>query len=54
VTLDTPAEIHARAAQIQQVAVSSNYMPLGNQTNMTKDERDLLGRWIRAGAKIGP
>jgi uncharacterized membrane protein len=54
VTLDTPTEIRARAAQIEQLAVSSTAMPLGNATKMTQAERDLLGRWIRAGAKIGP
>ena len=51
VTLDTPAQIAARASQIRQVAVSSTFMPLGNATKMTQQERDLLGRWIAAGAK---
>jgi uncharacterized membrane protein len=27
-------------------------MPLGNATGMTAAERDALGAWIRAGAKI--
>jgi uncharacterized membrane protein len=54
VTFDTPMEIHARAAQIQQLAVSSTYMPLGNQTNMTQTERKELGQWISGGAKIQP
>ncbi len=51
---DTPQEIRLRAAEIEQLAVSSTVMPLGNATKMTQAERDLLGRWIRAGAKIGP
>jgi uncharacterized membrane protein len=54
VALDTPAEVRAQAARIEQLAVSSTAMPLGNATKMTKAERDLLGQWIRAGAKIGP
>jgi uncharacterized membrane protein len=29
-------------------------MPLGNATHMTQAERDLLGQWIQAGAKIQP
>jgi uncharacterized membrane protein len=51
---DTPQEIRLRTAEIEQLAVSSTVMPLGNATKMTQAERDLLGRWIRAGAKIGP
>jgi len=27
-------------------------MPLGNLTNMTKDERAQIGSWISEGAKI--
>jgi uncharacterized membrane protein len=52
VAFDTPAEIRARAAQIEQLAVSSTAMPLGNVTKMTQAERDLLGRWIAQGAAI--
>jgi uncharacterized membrane protein len=54
VALDTPAEIAARAAEIGRVAVSSRFMPLGNATRMTQEERDLLGRWIAQGARIEP
>jgi uncharacterized membrane protein len=54
VALDTPAEIKARAGQIEQLAVSSTSMPLGNATRMTQAERDLLGQWIAQGARIGP
>lgn len=50
---DTPEQIVAQAAKIKQVAVDSEYMPLGNLTGMTKEERELLGRWIEQGAK-GP
>jgi len=50
VTFDTAAEIHDRAAQIEQLAVKSTAMPLGNATKMTPDERKLLGDWVADGA----
>jgi uncharacterized membrane protein len=53
VAFDTPTEIRTRAAEIEQLAVSSTAMPLGNVTKMTRAERDRLGRWIAQGAK-GP
>jgi uncharacterized membrane protein len=52
VVLDTPQQIHRLAAQIQAVAVASTFMPLGNATHMTQEERDLLGQWIAQGARI--
>jgi uncharacterized membrane protein len=52
IELDTPAEIKAQATLIEQQAVLTKAMPLGNATKMTQSERDLLGRWIRQGAKI--
>src|SRR5262249_2912208 len=52
VVLDTPAQIHALAAQIKAVAVDSTVMPLGNATKITQIERDLLGQWIDQGARI--
>jgi uncharacterized membrane protein len=52
IKLDTPAEIKAQASAIEQQAVQTRAMPLGNVTGMTKAERDLLGRWIAQGARI--
>jgi uncharacterized membrane protein len=52
IAFDTPEQIEAQAARIEQVAVSTKTMPLGNVTGMTQAERDLLGAWIRQGAKI--
>jgi uncharacterized membrane protein len=52
VVLDTPEQIHALAAQIKAVAVDSTFMPLGNATHMTQQERDVLGRWLAQGARI--
>ena len=48
---DTPKQIHAQARLIEQVAVRTSVMPLGNQTGMTQAERDTLGAWIQQGAK---
>jgi uncharacterized membrane protein len=52
IKFDTAAEIKAQAPLIEQQAVTTRAMPLGNVTHMTQAERDLLGRWIRQGAKI--
>jgi uncharacterized membrane protein len=51
IVFDTPKQIAAQASLIEQVAVSTKVMPLGNQTGMTQAERDTLGDWIRQGAK---
>jgi uncharacterized membrane protein len=48
---DTPSEISAQARLIQQVAVRTKVMPLGNVTGMTQAERDTLGAWIDQGAR---
>jgi uncharacterized membrane protein len=52
VVLDTPAQIKARSAAIEEQAVETKAMPLGNVTEMTEEERALLGRWIDQGAAI--
>ena len=51
VRLETPEQIAAQAAAIERVAVLTRVMPLGNSTEMTDAERELLGRWIRQGAE---
>jgi uncharacterized membrane protein len=50
VIFDRPEQIVARAQQINQQAVVTRNMPLSNLTNITQDERDLLGAWVQAGA----
>jgi uncharacterized membrane protein len=50
VVLDTPAQIKARSDAIEEQAVETKAMPLGNVTGMTDEERRLLGRWINQGA----
>lgn len=54
VTFDSPESIKAFAPRIKARAVLTAGMPLGNKTGMTEDERELLGRWIDAGALTTP
>jgi uncharacterized membrane protein len=51
IAFDTPEEIQSRAGQIEEQAVRTRAMPLGNATGMTEEERELLGRWIDQGAE---
>jgi uncharacterized membrane protein len=46
IRLDTPAEIMRNASLIEEFAVDSTAMPLGNATHMTQAERDTLARWL--------
>jgi uncharacterized membrane protein len=50
--LDTPEQIRLQAPRMLVRAVETQTMPLGNVTGMTSDEREVLGRWIRAGAPL--
>lgn len=50
--LDTPEQMQAHAAKIHAQTVATQIMPLGNITQMTQDERDLIGAWIAKGAQI--
>ena len=52
VRLDTARDIELHRNLIGQVAVTTRIMPPGNLTQLTEDERALLGRWIQAGATI--
>jgi uncharacterized membrane protein len=51
IVLDTAEHVAAVAPRIKAVAVDAEIMPLGNETGMTRAERDQLGRWIAAGAQ---
>jgi uncharacterized membrane protein len=51
VKLDTPERIRTQAVQVHAQAVLSRAMPPGNLTAITDEERRLLDRWYRAGAK---
>jgi uncharacterized membrane protein len=48
VVLETIDDIRRYAALIDQQAVTSQAMPLGNETGMTDEERAKLGGWIAA------
>jgi uncharacterized membrane protein len=50
--LDTPQQIKTQAAKIHAQSVASQVMPLGNITQMTQEERDLIGAWIAQGAPL--
>jgi uncharacterized membrane protein len=52
VMLETPAQMRAYAHTILQQAVTAKAMPPGNLTEMTEEERELVRRWIRAGAPV--
>jgi len=52
VMFDSPEQIKAQADNILRTAVRTNFMPLGNLTNITEEERLALHRWISQGAKI--
>jgi uncharacterized membrane protein len=49
--LQTPDLIRQHAAKIYQRAVQTKDMPLANLTQMTPEERTLIGNWFEAGAK---
>ena len=51
-SLESDERIRASAALIYQQVVLSRAMPLGNQTGMTEDERDLISRWYRTGTPL--
>ena len=48
VTLESVPDMKRYSALILQQTVQNRAMPLGNQTGMTDDERDRLGRWVNA------
>jgi uncharacterized membrane protein len=49
IAFDTPEEIERNADQILRVAVETQAMPLANRTEMTPEERALVGRWALGG-----
>ena len=48
ITLETVDDLKKYAATIYAQTVQTKAMPLGNQTDMTDDERATLGRWLKA------
>jgi uncharacterized membrane protein len=51
IVLQSPELIHQNAAKIYQQAVQLKAMPIGNLTQITDDERAVIGAWYEAGAK---
>ncbi len=49
---DRPEEIQKHAPNMYKQAVEVPIMPMGNMTGMTETEREVLGRWIKQGAKL--
>jgi uncharacterized membrane protein len=45
IRLETIEELRRNAKQIVEQAVVGRMMPLGNETDMTDEERDRLGAW---------
>jgi len=52
VKMDTPQQIRALVERIRTRAVDQRTMPPGNITHITDEERELLHRWIDAGAPL--
>ncbi len=52
VKLETMAQIVREQTRIRQQTVDTDAMPHGNITEMTEEERKMLGRWIAQGASI--
>lgn len=52
VTYETPENIVKLKDKILQRVVITKTMPQNNETNMTQEERDLIGAWIEQGAKL--
>jgi uncharacterized membrane protein len=50
VVLETPEQIAQNAAKVAET-VANRYMPIGNLTQMTDDERALVAAWYAQGAK---
>jgi uncharacterized membrane protein len=50
VVLETPEQVRQNAAKIAET-VGNRYMPIGNLTRMTDDERGIVAAWFAQGAK---
>ncbi len=50
IRFDTEAQVRADAYRIYVNVVQTQFMPYGNQTNMTQAERDIVRAWYEGGA----
>ena len=48
IELDTAEEMHRHAALIRKTVLETRTMPLLNKTEMTEQERALLGAWAKS------
>jgi len=51
IKLDTPELIRQNAVKVNMQTVQLKAMPIGNMTQMTDEERAIVGAWFQAGAK---
>ena len=49
---DTPEQIRIAAPRVVERAAAQRTMPPGNKTAITDDEREILRRWVNAGARL--
>ena len=52
VRIDSPEGVKLHAQAIYQQVVVSKIMPMNNATQITEDERALIGRWFEGGAAV--
>ncbi len=52
VMMDTPDRMKLLAPRIRERAFVLQTMPLANKTNITPEEREILGRWVAEGATL--
>jgi uncharacterized membrane protein len=52
IRLDSPEALKVQAQNVYQQAVVTRQMPLNNATQITEDERQLIGRWFKEGARL--
>ncbi|MEY3460413.1 MAG: hypothetical protein RLZZ03_66 [Pseudomonadota bacterium] len=52
VRIDSPEGVKLHAQAIYQQVVVSKIMPMNNSTQITEDERALIGRWFETGAAV--
>jgi len=52
VRLDSPQNVKLHAQNIYQQAVVSKIMPMGNSTNISAAERQIIAQWFESGASV--
>jgi uncharacterized membrane protein len=48
IVLEKLTDLQAHSSKVQQAAVRTHYMPLGNASGMTEQERIALGDWLKS------